>query len=95
MPVTVRGGDIVFNDGSTISTSVLGTTAGASALAVGTYTWAQRDPAVAIDSTAAGSTLRNPSSGATFGAAGTWRNMGPSPASSPGDSRLCLYLRIS
>lgn len=50
MPVTVRGGDILFNDGTTQSTaagavnttSVLNATAGASLGAVGTYALLRR-----------------------------------------------------
>lgn len=68
MAVTVRGTDILFNDGTTQSTAagaptttqVLSATAGASAGAVGTYMWARKSTSgnIAFGSTAAGSDLR-------------------------------------
>lgn len=70
MPVSVRGTDILFNDGTTQSTAggaptttqVLNATAGAAAGAVGTYAWLYytlNTPAsIAAGGTAAGSNLR-------------------------------------
>ena len=70
MPVTVRGGDILFNDGTTQSTAagalnttaVLNATAGASVGAVGTYGFFKdnvtTDHEYAPGTTLAGSSLR-------------------------------------
>lgn len=67
MPTTLRNTDILFNDGTTLSTaagavttaSVLNATAGASAGAVGSYMFASSSTAsdVAFGSTRAGSAL--------------------------------------
>ena len=73
MAVTVRGTDILFNDGTTQSTAagavtttaVLNATAGAASKAVGTYGWHQVQ--YTLGSTVSGSSLG-------FGS-GTWRCM--------------------
>jgi hypothetical protein len=96
MPVTVRGTDILFNDGTTQNTAgstvnttnVLNATAGASAGAVGTYGVTSRG----------GGTLE---SGANLGfTAGTWRRMQSSDiyvvaSYTAGFGTIHTYLRIS
>jgi hypothetical protein len=107
MPVTVRGGDILFNDGTTQATAagalnttaVLNATAGATAGAVGTYAFLNRPSVngnpggVTIGGTIAGSTMRYASAGgATSGTpSGTWRCMGFMSASYDGYQNLSSF----
>lgn len=110
MSVTIRGTDILFNDGSTQSTSaavntttVLNATAGASVGAVGTYALLHYVPNSngSPGQTFAGSNLRYSSSGtlrADTAPAGTWRLMGYMldwNESGALNSQTSLFLRIS
>ncbi len=110
MAVTVRGTDIVFNDGTTQSTAnnlpanttnVLNATAGASAGAVGTYglMWQPfTTSSYAPGQTIAGSYLRFAScSGSVSGApgTGTWRCMGQASPGETSAGQTTLWLRIS
>lgn len=89
MPVTVRGTDILFNNGTTQNTaavvdttSVLNATAGASVGAVGTYGFFFRElgnnTTLAAGSTSAGSSLQY--SGADYNGASGGIFGSPSPA---------------
>ena len=95
MPVTVRGGDILFNDGSTQSTAagavttsaVLNATAGASGNAIGSYALTvDFGGSFSINSTRAGSSVAG-------GLSGTWRAMQNAVIS--GGVGYGVFLRIS
>ena len=107
MPVTVRGTDILFNDGTTQSTapSVPNTL-----YAVGTYVIGRsaNSTSYAVNSTIAGSSLYATSvsgrwidgwesgSGQTLVNTGTWRCLSPSPGSvTSGGGSSGLFIRIS
>ena len=103
MPSSLNGTGVTFNDATTQSTAnnlpanttnVLSAYAGASALAVGTYTTASATGSIGIGGTTAGGNLRAINAegyNVTFGASGTWRNMGSTTVA----GRVGSWLRIS
>lgn len=109
MPVTVRGGDILFNDGTTQSTAsnlpanttnVLNATAGASVGAVGTYAllFCATGGVVNPGTTQAASNLYFAHANGGYAAtrpSGTWRCMGYVSASDPSIFGTTVFLRIS
>jgi len=109
MSVTIRGSDILFNDGTTQSTAagvvntttVLNATAGAGAGAVGTYALMKSNngTAVSVGNQKAGSDLRFAGAWTAAVAAtipsGAWLCMGNDASTVGGTRDITLWLRLS